>query len=144
MLFPVDLFSAVRGLSTYKEKLSSSDNLHLRCNNEFSSANRCFSVEVVKDEDLLVGHLAKEVSRIVYKWLDRGDKVEVKIYDSVGGFQNDVQRSFRAQGLEKGCLLTFKAEDNEHKNLLRRHFLSMNHKWNMSGRLIGHFSGLPH
>ena len=143
MLFPVDLFSAIRGLSTYKEKLSSSDNLHLRCNKEFSSANKCYSVEVVKDEDLLVGHLAKEVSRIVYKWLCRGDKVEVKIYDSVGGFQNEVQRSFRAQGLEIGCLLTFKAEDNEHKNLLRRHFLSMNHKWDMGGRLIGHFSGLP-
>ena len=146
MQHPVQLFSAIRGLSTYKPELEAGeDDLILKCDEQFSSANKCFSLEVKNTQDKnnpkVVGHLAKEVSRLVFKWLRRDGKAEVKIYDNFWGSKNEVQKSFRSHGLEVGCLLTFEADDIQHQKLLRRHFLGMIHKWDMSSKLLGSFSG---
>ena len=85
--------------------------------------------------------MAKETSRFVYKWMLKGGDVEVKVYDSFLGNKNVKQKSFRAFGLEIGCVLTFEAEDAEHQKLLRRHFLRMKHKRDMCQKLIGTYSG---
>ena len=144
MFHPAPLFSAIRGLSTYQIDLSTTSKLILVRNEEFSSANKCYSVEVKKEENgesVLVGHVAKEVSRFVYKWMSKAGAVEVKVYDSFLGNKNEKQKSFRAFGLEIGCVLIFDAEDAEHQNLLRRHFLRMKHKRDMCQKLIGNYSG---
>ena len=88
-------------------------------------------------ESELVGHVAKEVSRFVYKWMSKAGAVEVMVYDSFLGNKNVKQKSFRAFGLEIGYVLTFEAEDAKHQNLLRRHFLRMKHKRDMCQKLIG-------
>ena len=78
----------------------------------------------------------------MFKWLRRDGKVEVKIYENFWGWKNKVQKSFRSNGLEVGCLLTFEADDiQHHQKLLRRNFLGMIHKWDMSDNLLGSFSG---
>ena len=85
MFHPAPLFSAIRGLSTYQIDLSTTSKLILVRNEEFSSANKCYSVEVKKEENgesVLVGHVAKEVSRFVYKWMSKAGAVEVEVYDS--------------------------------------------------------------
>ena len=46
MFHPAPLFSAIRGLSKYQVDLSTTNKLILVRNEEFSSANKCYSVEV--------------------------------------------------------------------------------------------------
>ena len=144
MRHPVNLFSSIRGLSTFRQELKAGDKLILSCDEKYSVINKCFSVEVKKvlaDSNEIAGHVAKEVSRFVYKWIMKSGNVEGKIYKTFWGSNNVEQKSFRAQGMEIGCVFTFEAEDTEHQNLLKRHFLQMVHKRDMNQELIGSFSG---
>ena len=54
MFNPAPLFSAIRGLSKYQVDLSTTNKLILVRNEEFSSANKCYSVEVKKEENVRV------------------------------------------------------------------------------------------
>ena len=115
-MFPAVLYTAIRGLHAYPNAdLSPGDSVHLFLDEEFSEKNDVYSVEVMKvmkdGQVKLGGHLAKEVSRLVYKWIKKEHQVDIIIYENFSVTKNDPSYSLRAGGSEIGCKVIFECMD---------------------------------
>ena len=113
------LYTAIRGRWQYKEvTCQSGDQLNLELDPEWYEA----SVAVYKN-DLLVGHIAREIARLVANFLTFNGRIFPVIYDEIGGVTNKPVWSLRAGGLEIGTVLYFDCNTATEAKDLERHFL---------------------
>ena len=83
---PAVLYSAIRGLHAYPEaNIIPGDTLMLVMDEEYSDVNETNSVSVKKinryGNVILGGHIAKETSRLIYKWIKSRKKIDIEVYE---------------------------------------------------------------
>ena len=116
--YPVKLYTTIRGRWQYREvPVGSQDKLRLEIDPDWYET----SVSVFKG-DMLVGHVAREMSRVVANFLKFHGYIFPVIYDEIEGKPNRSVWSLRAGGLEIGMILYFDCKTSADAKDLMRYF----------------------